>query len=141
MLLLYGTANPVGYGDEDYNGIYLTDRDIDAITPTMAGIPVKVEHRGGNIGKVVSAWKHEGRMDLVLEIDPSTLDGAFGEEFVRRGMCKELSLGYNVQMSRGVDGKLSAGNKRVIEVSLVRKGARDNCHIRGWGKVHHQVFA
>ncbi len=77
-------------------------------------------------------------MDLVLEIDPSTLNGRFGEEFVKSGMCKDLSLGYNVQMSRSANGKLFAGNKKVVEISLVRKGARENCHIRGWdGHAHH----
>jgi hypothetical protein len=34
-------------------------------------------------------------------------------------------------MSKNPAGKLIAGNKKVIEVSIVKKGARDNCHIKG----------
>lgn len=115
-MLVYGTANPVGYGNEDYEGLYLTDRDIDEITPQMVGVPVKIEHKGGDVGKVVSAWKHNGRMDLLLDIDGAGLESVFGREFVKRGMCKDLSLGYNVQMSRSPAGYLRASNKRVIEV-------------------------
>jgi hypothetical protein len=170
-MLVYGTANPVGYGDEDYQGLYLTDRDLDAITPTIVGTPVKIEHKGADVGRVVSAWKHAGRLDLVLDIDGEGIESVFGREFVKRymlcplvpflflknltfpasrGLCKDLSLGYNVQMSRSPAGFLRASNKRVVEVSsfsipiprqsltessqvsLVKVGARENCHIHGW---------
>ena len=52
----------------------------------------------------------------------------------RSGVAAELSLGYTVDVahSEGVDAgeqKLTAGQKRVLEVSLVRKGARKGCHI------------
>lgn len=139
-MLVYGTANPVGYGNEDYNGIYLTSDDIDKITPTMKGVDVKIEHRGQSVGKVISAWKHNGRMDLLLELNSDTLGGVFGQAFVKNGMCQDLSLGYNVQMSRGVDGKLCASNKRVVEVSLVKTGAREDCHIRGFSVPRNQHF-
>jgi hypothetical protein len=58
-MLVYGTCNPEGYGDESYEGLYLTDADIRTITPLMPGIPVKIEHRGVDVGKVVSAWMHQ----------------------------------------------------------------------------------
>jgi hypothetical protein len=58
-MLVYGTCNPEGYGDANYEGLYLTDTDIREITPTMNGIPVKIEHRGVDVGKVVTAWVHE----------------------------------------------------------------------------------
>lgn len=135
-MLVYGTANPEGHeGGCEYGGVYLTDKDIDEMTPTMVGTPVKIEHKGSDIGKVVSAWKHkDGRMDLVLEIDKQdqNLETVFGKEFVKRGICKDLSLGYQVQMSMSPAGRLRAGNKRVVEVSIVKTGARKNCHIRGW---------
>jgi hypothetical protein len=140
-MLVYGTANPVGYGTDYYEGFYLTDTDIDTITPTMVGIPVKIEHKGGNVGEVVSAWKHNGRMDLVLRIDDVGIESQFGREFVKRGMCKDLSLGYSVQMSKSAAGFIRASNKKVLEVSLVKAGARDNCHIRGWGaEIKHQIL-
>lgn len=151
IMLVYGTANPEGYGDANYAGLYLTDEDIDRITPQMVGVPVKIEHRGADVGRVVSAWKHQGRMDLILELPDysaadgnnnnnnndgdsakSVLENLFGKEFVRRGMCKDLSLGYKVEMSQGSNGQYRAVNKKVVEVSLVRVGARENCHIRGW---------
>lgn len=44
-MLVYGTANPAGYGGDDYTGLYLTDRDLDRITPTIVGTPVKIEHK------------------------------------------------------------------------------------------------
>jgi hypothetical protein len=43
-MLLYGTANPEGFGGESYEGLYLTATDIERITPQMVNIPVKVEH-------------------------------------------------------------------------------------------------
>lgn len=42
--------------------------------------------------------------------------------------------GYNVEMSRSPGGFLKASNKRVIEVSLVKVGAREDCHIHGWSQ-------
>jgi hypothetical protein len=58
-MLVYGTCNPEGYGDENYEGLYLTDSDIKDITPKMSGIPIKIEHRGLDVGRVVTAWMHE----------------------------------------------------------------------------------
>jgi hypothetical protein len=139
-MLLYGTANPEGFGVDSYEGIYLTSQDIDKITPEMMNIPVKVEHSGSNVGRVVSSWKHNGRMELLLDIDESMIQGAFVRQFVENGICKDLSLGYNVQMSKNANGKVVAGNKKVIEVSIVKKGARDNCHIRGWNKTHKIII-
>ena len=49
-------------------------------------------------------------------------------------MCKDLSLGYKVEMSKSPAGHLRASNKRVVEVSLVKTGAREKCHIHGWEK-------
>jgi hypothetical protein len=59
IMLVYGTCNPEGYGDSNYEGLYLTDADIKQITPQMQGIPVKIEHRGVDVGQVVTAWMHE----------------------------------------------------------------------------------
>ena len=43
-MLMYGTANPEGFGSESYEGLFLTSADINRITPQMVNIPVKVEH-------------------------------------------------------------------------------------------------
>lgn len=72
----------------------------------------------------------QGRMDVLMQIDDSHIEGAMGKEFVQRGICPELSLGYHVTMSRSPAGFLKASNKRVVELSLVRQGAREGCKIR-----------
>lgn len=131
-MLVYGTCNPEGYGDASYEGLYLTDSDIREITPTMAGVPVKIEHRGVDVGRVITAWVHEGRMDVLMELQDTHIEGAFGKEFVARGLCPELSLGYNVTMSKSPAGFLRASNKKVVELSLVRQGAREGCKIRAF---------
>ena len=69
-------------------------------------------------------------MDVLMQIDDSHIEGAMGKEFVKRGICPELSLGYHVTMSRSPAGFLKASNKRVVELSLVRQGAREGCKIR-----------
>ena len=69
-MLVYGTCNPEGYGDSSYEGLYLTDSDIHSIAPQMNGIPVKVEHRGSDVGKVVTAWVHQ--VHSLLHVKPKT---------------------------------------------------------------------
>jgi len=42
-----------------------------------------------------------------------------------------LSLGYTVDIRNHAD-KLQAAEKKIIEVSIVRKGARSGCHITAY---------
>ena len=86
-MLVYGTCNPEGYGDENYGGVYLTDADIRAITPHMVGVPVKIEHRGVDVGRVVSAWMHEGRMDVLMELEGKHIEGAMGKVYAPFQLC------------------------------------------------------
>lgn len=82
-------------------------------------------------------------MDVLMEINDSHLEGALGKEFIVRGICPELSLGYNVTMSKSPAGFLRASNKRVVELSIVRKGARDGCFIHGFSdgsKKMHKIL-
>lgn len=139
-MLVYGTANPVPYGTEDYNGLFLTSSDMDGMIPNMSGIPVKLEHKGVDIGRVVSAWRHEGRMDILLEIERNQIEGCLAKEFVQGGLCRDLSLGYKVSMSASSNGQLQASKKKVVEVSIVKQGAREDCHIRGWCSDHRIVL-
>lgn len=140
-MLVFGTANPVPYGGHDYNGLYLTDRDMDSMVTEMQGVPVKIEHKGVDVGHVVSAWRHQGRMDLLLQLhDSSSLESELAKKFVKDGWCKDLSLGYKVNMSANGDGILQAQNKRIVEVSLVKTGAREDCHIRGWSQGTHRIL-
>ena len=84
------------------------------------------------MGSVVSAWVDNGKLDLLLRIDPTCIEGAIVSNLVRTGACRELSLGYSVKMTASVHGEDKAGKKSVKEVSLVRKGARHKCHIHGF---------
>jgi len=85
------------------------------------------------VGSVISTWKHNGRLDVVINVDSDNIEAALVNEFVRRGKCAEFSLGYKVNMSAAKDGSIvSTGRKEPVEVSIVMKGARKNCIIRGF---------
>lgn len=133
--LLWGTANPEGM--KNYHGIYLNQQDIaDMIeqvndaNSTSSKIPVLVEHRGVEIGHVVSAWEHNGKLECVLALNNKVLEGSLGSEFVKSGICRDLSLGYDVSLEQSKAG-IKVGRKKIKEISIVKKGARPRCHIHG----------
>lgn len=130
-MLIWGTVNPDGE-DESHTGVLLRQRDVDSIAESgsLIGKPVHIEHKGGEVGRVISAWKHGNRLDCVLQID-NNVEGLFAQNFVSGGRCRELSLGYVIDMQQS-DGQIKGGSKRVVEVSLVKKGARHECDIRGF---------
>lgn len=135
--LVWGTANPEGMQDS-YRGIYLNQSDIASMVGQVndanskgVPIPVKLEHSGASLGRVVSAWQNQGRLECVLEVDENTLEGSIGSAFVRSGICKDLSLGYTVEMEQSKGGAAQSRSKRLNEVSLVVKGARRHCHVKG----------
>eukprot|EP00961_Rhodomonas_salina_P107764 1450852-Rhodomonas_salina.1 len=98
----------------------------------MVGKPVKIEHKGMDVGRVVSAWRNaRGQMDCVLELQQNNLQGAFISKFIGQGVCRELSLGYTVDVGNSQEG-ITATNKKIVEVSIVKKGARDECFIHGF---------
>lgn len=134
--LAWGTVTPAGEGD-DYKGFYLTARDISKCLENdeMRDVPVKIEHKGAAVGKVVSAWRNsKGQMDCVLEVEQGILEGAIVSKFMDEGLCRELSLGYMVDVCNSTSG-VRVSNKRIVEVSIVKKGARDNCFIHGFTPV------
>lgn len=133
--LLWGTANPEGM--QNYEGIYLNQRDIQDMidqvnnaNKTGQNLPVLVEHKGIKVGKIVSAWEHLGKLECVLELNNKILEGSIGSEFVRSGICRDLSLGYNVSLEQS-DAGIKVGQKILKEISIVKKGARPSCHIHG----------
>lgn len=130
-MLVFGTVNPVGENN-NHKGLYLTENDIQDIISSrqLNDKPVLLEHKGDAVGKVVSAWQNDGRLDCIFEIN-STVSGLFAQYFVQNGKTPELSLGYSVEVEHSADGQILGGNKRVVEVSIVKKGARENCLIRG----------
>lgn len=139
--LVWGTANPEGLKGS-YSGVYLNTDDIASMVDQVKDanrsgnpIPVKLEHLGVPMGRVVSAWENRGTLECVLEIDESVLEGSIGAEFLRTGVCKDLSLGYTVEMEQSKKtGKISSRRKKLNEVSVVVKGARKNCKIHGISK-------
>ena len=135
--LVWGTANPAGLKN-NYKGVYLSEDDVKSmilqVGEANAGgnpIPVKLEHTGVALGSVVSAWENKGVMECVLELNENILEGAIGAEFVRTGICKDLSLGYTIDMEQSKGGKFQSRRKRLNEVSVVVKGARHSCNVKG----------
>ena len=136
--LVWGTANPQGM-DNAYKGVYLNADDISSMVEQVAQanrvgtpIPVKLEHTGVAMGRVVSAWESKGALECVLEINENVLEGSIGAEFLRSGICKDLSLGYTIDMEHSKKtGKVQARRKKLNEVSVVVKGARRNCKVHG----------
>lgn len=139
--LVWGTANPEGLKDT-YKGVYLNVEDISNMVQQVgqanregAPIPVKLEHTGVPLGRVVSAWENKGTLECVLEINEGVLEGSIGAQFLRSGICKDLSLGYTIDMEQSKKtGKIQARRKKLNEVSLVVKGARRNCKVHGISK-------
>lgn len=130
-MMFWGTANPSGE-NETYDGLYLKKHEINnmVLDRELIGLPVKIEHKGDQIGHVVSAWQHQGRLDMLLRIsDNKSLLSNIGSTFVKTGVCSELSLGYSVEMQHSKESGLKTGSKNVAEVSIVKQGARDNCAI------------
>ena len=132
--LLWGTANPEGLA-ESYHGMYLNSLDIRSMVRQVneaneqgAHIPVLIEHGGAQVGRVVSAWEHNNTLQCVLEMNEQKLHGSIGAEFVRKGVVRDLSLGYSVEIENSQFG-ITARNKRLTEISVVEKGARHKCHI------------
>ena len=132
--LVWGVSNPVGV--DSAQSIYLTKEDIkdmigqiDSANIKGTPIPVKMEHKGVEVGRVVSAWEHNGELQCVLEIKETTLEGSFGSEFVKQGIVKDLSLGYEVSMMNSGANKVHVKKKIIKEISIVKKGFRKNCHI------------
>jgi hypothetical protein len=136
--LVWGTANPEGLKDS-YRGVYLNEGDIKSMVEQVRtanatggqGIPVKLEHTGVPLGRVVSAWENRGTLECVLEINERVLEGSIGAEFIRTGICKDLSLGYTIDMEQSKTGVMQSRRKKLNEVSIVVKGARNKCKVHG----------
>lgn len=133
-MLVTGCANPAGESAADgYNGLYFTDAELQTIVGErkMLGCPVKAEHGGVELGRVVSSYVDgAGKLHCVMNIDERSVEGAIAAGLVRDGIAKELSLGYSVDVAHSAGGEgLQAQTKQILEVSLVRKGAREACFV------------
>ena len=93
-------------------------------------VPEGVESADVEQELLVSAWEHAGKLECVLSLDNQVLEGAIGSEFVRSGICRDLSMGYTLSLEQS-DAGIKVGKKFLKEISVVKKGARPSCHIHG----------
>ena len=129
-MLLVGVCNPAGEADT-YNGLYMTQSELARVVSgsKMRGIPVKTEHAGSEVGRVLTSFLDaDGNLNCVMELGKTSLPACLAQGFVRDGLALDLSLGYTVDI-QNTDNSLHAVQKKIVEVSLVRKGARRGCHI------------
>lgn len=135
FMLVMGIANPSGEADS-YNGLYFTQQELNSLTvgPKLNNVPVKAEHKGNPVGHIVSSFVDDrGKLNCVMHINEDEVEGAVCAGLVRDGIAAELSLGYQVDVKHSEKGeKLQAGEKHVLEVSLVRKGAREACYVTAY---------
>lgn len=140
-MLLVGTCNPSGEC-HTYNGLRYTQDELSEMVKRgdLCNVPVKNEHTGANIGSVVSGFlSPDGALQCVMQIDENhSLESAIAAGFVRDGIAADLSLGYTVDVSQSKsEKKLKAGEKKLLEISVVRRGAREHCHIQAYEDAGH----
>lgn len=132
-MLVVGVCNPAGE-EAGYNGLYLTQDELRRVVQQdlMLKLPVKTEHCGSAVGSVISSFiDQKGQLNCVMELDTNSLPAHLTGDFIRKGIAADLSLGYTVDI-RNHDDKLHAAEKTILEVSIVRKGARSGCHITAY---------
>lgn len=130
-MLVLGICNPKGEADT-YNGLYFTEKELAAMVQQreLVGLPIRTEHGTGDVGKILSTFvRNDGALQCLFELDGSDLEHKIAQGFVRDGIALELSMGYTVDVQQTSNNTLTAGSKKTLEVSLVKKGARDGCHI------------
>ena len=135
-----GVCNPTGEADS-YNGLYMTATELQAIVREnkMRNLPVKTEHSGSEVGHVVTSFLDaSGNLNCVMQLSTSSIPASLAQGFVRDGLALDLSLGYTVDI-QNTDSKMQAKEKKLVEVSLVRKGARRGCHITAYQEDGKQV--
>lgn len=132
-MLVVGVYNPAGEAD-GYNGLYLTQNELRSVVSngSMRDLPVMAEHSGSAVGSVISAFiDANGQLNCVMHLEKDSLSADLTREFIRKGIAADLSLGYTVDI-KNHDSKLHAAAKKIVEVSIVRKGAREGCHITAY---------
>jgi hypothetical protein len=140
--LLLGVCNPRGERNT-YNGLYFTQAELREIVDTRSlhGTPVKIEHSGAPVGEIVSAYLDNSEaLNCVMHIPEDNYRAEILAGFVRDGVALDLSMGYTIDV-RHTENKTGyiAGKKNTVEVSIVRKGARDGCHIVAYETPQSQI--
>lgn len=134
-MLICGQVNPPpAQGGLSYNGVYFGEKDnFEEKAKTLKGLPLQLEHDSEVcVGNVLSGWvdKSSGAMWALAEIKTDRMTGALTAAAIDKGKFSEFSLGYKAKMDKNpFTGKINVGNKRIHELSIVKKGARDGCRI------------
>ena len=133
-MLIAGIVNPPPITDPAYAGVYLSERDdMPAQARALANKPLRIEHGDIEVGRVLNGWqdKRTGALCALAEIDVSKLPGALAATAVTQGRFAQFSLGYSSRIiaSAKKNEGVVATDKRILELSLVKQGARPNCHI------------
>jgi hypothetical protein len=132
-MLVTGVCNPAGEA-AGYNGLYLTQDELRRVVGQglMRDLPVMAEHSGSAVGRVISSFiDASGQLHCVMHLADDSLPAHLTREFIRKGIAADLSLGYTVDI-KNHDDRLHAADKKIVEVSIVRKGARSGCHITAY---------
>ncbi len=69
---------------------------------------------------------------MLVEISKTEFLGHVAESFVAANILKDFSLGYKLELSRASDNSVRLGPKKIVELSLVKTGARPNCQIKNF---------
>jgi len=149
-MLVCGRVNPPPVSSQGYTGVYFSEKDdMKGKAQALRGTPLRVEHDENKlVGKVLNGWTDSsGAMWALAEIDTRNMSGAMTAAAVQRGNFGEFSLGYVTKMQRETGGSVSVHEKRcacvglllilsffdsvdrILELSIVKKGARDGCQI------------
>ena len=131
-MLVCGQVNPPPVSSENYHGVYFSDKDnMEEKARGLRGTPLRVEHDNKVlVGQVLNGWTDaKGAMWALAEINTGHIRGAMTAAAVQGGQLGEFSLGYVTKMERAANGGVSVHEKRILELSIVKKGARDGCHI------------
>ena len=140
-MLVLGVCNPRGEADS-YNGLYFRQAELSDMVASkeLHGLPVRTEHGTGDIGNIISTYvRSDGGLQCLMELKNRDLHDQIAQGFVRDGVALELSLGYTVDVKQ-TDDRLKATSKSVLEVSLVKKGARSGCHILAYQDDHRPAY-
>jgi hypothetical protein len=142
ITLLLGVCNPRGESNT-YNGLYFTRAELMEIvhTRSLCGTPVKIEHSGAPVGEIISAYLDDSEaLNCVMHIPEDNYRADILAGFVRDGVALDLSMGYTIDVRHAQNRTgYVAGRKNTVEVSVVRKGARDGCHIVAYETPQSQI--
>ena len=131
-MLVCGRVNPPPVSSQGYSGVFFSEKDdMKGKAQALRGMPLRVEHDEKKlVGKVLNGWTDSsGAMWALAEIDTRNMSGAMTAAAVQRGNFGEFSLGYVTKMQRESGGAISVQDKRILELSIVKKGAREGCQI------------